>query len=419
MRGWPASLGARLIVGAALVAVTAAGVYWRTRRDDPVAPTATVTRGDFVEVIEARGEIRPIRSVFVSAPYQAGELLILELTPTGTAVRKGDPVVKFDAVNLRRQLQEKQSELRQARAEAAEAVERAKIQEQADAAAVWRAENDVQRARLDIGDPTVLSAMEVERTRLAVADAEQRLAEARVKLEAGRQTAAADQRTRQRKTEKIAADLAYLERAVEVLEVAAPADGTVSVMINSRSRSMTGGSPQEFRPGDRTYAGATILELPDLSEVHLLSRIEESDRGLLKTGQTATIQLDAIPGREYQATLDEISLLARPDYTSWPPTKNFEIRLTLTNPDERIRPGMSAAARIAVGRLPDMLLVPAEAVFTAHGRTVVYRQEGGEFVEVPIDIIRRGRDQMAVKGLTEGDRLALTPPDAAEDGPEA
>lgn len=417
MRLWPASRRVRVAVALILLVAVVAGVRWRMRSDEPAVPTATVTRGDFVEVLETRGEIRPVRSIYLAAPYQAGELLILELAPTGTAVKKGDTVARFDAVTLRRTVQEKQSELRQARAEMAEAAERAKIQQQADAAAIYRAENDVQRAKLDIGDPTVLSQNEVERTRLAVADAEQRLIEARVKQQASRETAAADVRTRQRKVEKIEADLAYNDRAIKVLEIAAPADGTVSVMPNYRSSSMTGSGAQDFRPGDRAYAGAQILELPDLSEVHLSGRIEEGDRGQLKIGQTATVRLDAIADREYQAVVSEISLLARPDYSSWPPTKNFDVKLTLKDHDDRIRPGMSAAARVAVGRLPDMLLVPATAVFTAGGRPVVYRHDGADVVEVPIEIIRRGRDQVAVKGLAEGDRIALTQPVDQEESP--
>ena len=417
MRLWPASRRARVVVTLLLVVAVFAGVRSQMRSAEPVVPTATVTRGDFVEVLETRGEIRPVRSIYLAAPYQAGELLILELTPTGTAVKKGDTVARFDAVTLRRTVQEKQSELRQARAEMAEAAERAKIQEQADAAAVYRAENDVQRAKLDIGDPSVLSQNEVERTRLSVADAEQRLIEARVKLQAARETAAADVRTRQRKVAKIESDLEYNNRAIKVLDIAAPADGTVSVMPNYRSSSMTGSGAQDFRPGDRAYAGAQILELPDLSEVHLSGRIEEGDRGQLKIGQTATVRLDAIADREYQAVVSEISLLARPDYSSWPPTKNFDVKLTLKDHDDRIRPGMSAAARVAVGRLPDMLLVPATAVFTAGGRPVVYRHDGADVVEVPIEIIRRGRDQVAVKGLAEGDRIALTQPVGDEESP--
>jgi hypothetical protein len=297
----------------------------------------------------------------------------------------------------------------------AEAAERAKIQEQADAAALWRAENNVTRAKLDIGDPSVLSEIEVAHTRLAVADAEQRLVEARVKQQATRETAGADLETRKRKLAKIEADLAYMQRAIDVLEVTAPADGPISIMNNGRTFSISSGGAQEFRPGDRTYAGAAILEIPDLSEIHLSARIDEGDRGHLKVGQPATVRLDAIPDREYQATVTDVSLLARPDYSSWPPTKNFDLKLTLQDQDERIRPGMSAVGRIAIGRLPDMLLVPASSVFTVGGRTVVYRQEGAEFVEVPVDVIRRGRDQIALKGVNEGDRLAVHRPDDAEE----
>ena len=395
-------------------AITTGFVVRMRGSGEPGVPTVVVARGDFVEVLETRGEIRPLRSIFVTAPYQAGELLILELVPTGTVVKKGDPVAKFDAVNLRRQLQEKESELRQARADMAEAAERAKIQEQADAAAVWLAENNVTRAKLNIGDPAVLSAIEVEHTRLAVADAEQRLAEVRVKQRATRETAAADLETRQRKLAKIEADLAYMQRAIDVLQVTAPADGTISVMVNNRTFSISGGGYQEFRPGDRTYAGASILEIPDLSEVHLSSRIDEGDRGQLKVGQPATVRLDAIPDREYQATVTDVSLLARPDYSSWPPKKNFDVKLTLQGQDERIRPGMSAVGRIAIGRLPDMMLVPVASVFTVAGRTVVYRQQGSEFVEVPVDVIRRGREQIALKGVAEGDRLSLASPDEGD-----
>ncbi len=416
MRLWPSSGRARLVLIALVVgaAATAAAVV---PREKPEAPLATVTRGDFTEILETRGEIRPLRSVVVTAPFQAGELLILELVPTGTMVKKGDPVAKFDAMTLRRTLQDREAELRQARADIAEAAERAKIQAQSDATGVWRAENDVQRAKLDVGDPSVMSLIETERSQLAVGDAEQRLTEAQIKERATRQSAAADLQSRQRKVAKLEADVAYTKRALENLEIKAPADGMVSVMYNYRSGSMVGGGYSEFRPGDRAYAGAQILELPDLSSVHLAARIDEGDRGQIKIGQTAVVRLDAVPDREYQGKVEDISLLARVDYTSWPATKNFDLKLAIVDPDARLRPGMSAVARIATGRLPDMLLVPAGAVFAEGGRPVVYRQTRGGFETVSVEIVRRGRDQVALKGVGEGDRLRLTPPDDAAEAP--
>jgi multidrug efflux pump subunit AcrA (membrane-fusion protein) len=72
---------------------------------------------------------------------------------------------------------------------------------------------------------------------------------------------------------------------------------------------------------------------------------------------------------------------------------------------------MSARARIAVGQLPNVLLVPAAAVFYEEGRTVVYRLSGREYQATPVDVIRRGREQAAISGtINEGDRVARKRP---------
>jgi len=95
------------------------------------------------------------------------------------------------------------------------------------------------------------------------------------------------------------------------------------------------------------------------------------------------------------------------------PAKMFDLRLTFKDSDPRLRPGMSAVARIPVGKLPNVLLVPAQAVFTLDGRPVVYVARGGEFVPVDAQVIRRGRDQVALAGGVEvGERVALVDPTA-------
>ncbi len=165
------------------------------------------------------------------------------------------------------------------------------------------------------------------------------------------------------------------------------------------------------------WAGAQILELPDLSSVLLTARLDESDRGLLQVGQKATIHLDAIPDRDYEATVTDVSLLARVDYSNWPPVKQFDLRLTFKDPDTRLRPGMSAAARIAVGHIPDQLLVPAEAVFLVDGRALVYRlsADGRSVETIPVEVVKRNKTQAAVKGpLKTGDKVTLTKPESTE-----
>lgn len=411
MRLLPSSRRGRLLVAVVGVAAATVGVVAMRRTRVPEFPTAEVTRGDFQEIVETRGEIKPFRSVLVTAPYQAGELQILELAPNGSSVKKGDVVAKFDAVTLRRTLQDRQSEMRQAQAEIDQAREQVKITEEQDRTAVTKAGYDVERAKIDLADPEVSSQMDVERSKLALGDAQQRLLEAGAKDRANRASSRADLSARERKIAKIQGDIDLAERGLASLQVLAPADGTVSIMPNYRASSPMGPA-QEFRAGDRAWPGAQILELPDLTTIHLASRIDEADRGQLKTTQTATIRVDAVPDREYAGAVDDISMLARVDFSSgWPPSKNFDLKLAIKDADARLKPGMSAVARIAVGRIPNMILVPAGAVFTSGGRSVVYKRTRTGFDEVPIDILRRGREQVAIKdGLQPGDKLSLTNP---------
>ena len=85
------------------------------------------------------------------------------------------------------------------------------------------------------------------------------------------------------------------------------------------------------------------------------------------------MRIEAIPGREFKARINHISVLARVDFSSgWPPTRNFDLGLVLLDVDPKIRPGMTAVARIATDRVPDVLLVPAEAIFQQDGHPIVY-----------------------------------------------
>ena len=415
MSGW-SSVRRRvgvLIAAAIVLALGAAGFVALKKGRGPEVPTAEVTRGDFIEIVETRGDIRPFRSVLVTAPYQAGELQILKLVANGSAVKQGDVVADFDALTLRRTLQDKQSELRQAQAELDQATQQSKIDAEQDHTAVVKAKYDVERAKLDQADPQTQAPAEVEKTKLAVQDAEQRLIEAEAKEAADKASAATDLGTKKRKIDKIQADIDLASRGLASLQVKAPADGTVNILPNYRTSNGMGPS-QEFKPGDRAWAGAQILELPDLSSVHLTSHIDESDRGQLKVGQTATVRIDAVPDRAYQGTISDISVLARVDFSSgWPPAKNFDLNMAIDDADARLRPGMSAVARIAVGKIPDQLLVPSGAIFPSEGRLIVYRRSGSHFDDVPVEIVRRGREQVAVKGkLNAGDHVALVAPTA-------
>lgn len=169
-----------------------------------------------------------------------------------------------------------------------------------------------------------------------------------------------------------------------------------------------------FKAGDRAWEGAAIAELPDLSTMEISGRIDETQRGRVQVGQTATIKVDAIPDKEFTAKVASISEIASMDFSGgWPFPRNFTIKFTLANSDTRLRPGMSANARIAVDKVPSGIIIPAEAMFRKSGQSVAYVIRGSKFEERPIEVARRSGDQLLIaKGLQAGERVALRDPTA-------
>ena len=380
----------------------------------PDVPTAEVVRGDFTDLLEIRGEIRPVRSVVLASPLQSGELQLIKLAKSGTVVKAGDVVVQFDGSTLLRTIQEKQSELRQADAEIEQQRAQSKITDEQNATALMRAQYDLQRAKLEVMKGDTIPRIQLEQAKLAIGDAQLKLKEIEAKIIADKTAAAAAVAGRRRKREKAQADLERAQLGLQKLEMKAPAAGMVNVLPNPRSGGFFGGNEQEFREGDRAWAGASVIELPDLSTVHLEARLDESDRGRLNTGQDATVKIEAVPGKDFKARIDKISLLARVDFSSgWPPPKNFDLGLVLLEIDPRIRPGMTAVARIATDRVPDVVLAPSEAVFQKDGSPVLYVLDGSMFTEQRVQISRRGKEQSVVaSGVEPGARVAVRRPSA-------
>jgi HlyD family secretion protein len=392
------------------LAVTAAFVSVG-RGSPPDLPTVEVKKGEFVDAIEIRGDIRPRKSVVLAAPMQSGELQIVKLVKNGATVKTGDVVVEFDGSTLRRTMQEKQSELKQAEAEIEQSMAQARITKEQNATELMRAKYSIDRAKLDVQRGDTVSRIELEQAKLMLKDTEQRLTELEAKIKSDNTSIETDLGSKRRKREKAIFDLKRAERGLQNLQLKAPADGMVNVLPNFRSGGPWGGGEVEFREGDRAWPGASILELPDLSSVHLEARLDEADRGRLNIGQEATIRIQAIPDREFRAKIERISVLARADFSSWPPTRLFDLGLVLVDVDPKIRPGMSAVARIATDRVPDVVLVPSETIYQRDGYPVVYKLDGSAFAEQRVEVKRRGREQAIIaSGVEVGDQIATRRP---------
>jgi RND family efflux transporter MFP subunit len=410
---WRFFLQTKVLAGLATILVlTGAGrVAWR-RTGVPAVPTADVRRGEFVEYVSVRGNIKALRSLQLAAPSIAGDLQIVKLAPMGALVKKGDVVVQFDGTTLKATLDQKRSELKSSDADIDHSRAEAKLTKEQQATDLLKARYDVDRTRLDASKQEILSEIEGAETKLKVSDAEQKYKELQQKDVSTKDSTDADIESKQQKREKSLFDVRIAEKQVASLTLRAPEDGMVTIMPNFRARNWTtGGSTPDFKEGDRAWSGAVIAQLPDLSSTRVSARVDESDRGRLKPSQPAVVRIDAIADKEFPGSVADISPLAKLDYSSWPFTKNFDIALQIDDPDSRIRPGLSASARIAVEKIPDAILVPASAVFEKDGRSVAYVQHGSGFEERTVRVGRRGRDELMItQGLQPGEKVALKDP---------
>lgn len=377
----------------------------------PAIPTFEVKRGEFIDSVQFRGEMKAMKSVTISAPAGVGDLQIVKIVADGTQVKKGDVVVEFDKTKTEQDLAQDRSALKSAQAEIEQARAQARLTEEEDVTAVMKARFDVESAKLDASKQEIVSQIEGAEAKLKVADAEQKLHEAEAKLKADR---AFNQATIESKTQasaKAAYDVQRAERALTEMTLLAPSPGMISLVPMWHP-----GGDSPFKPGDRAWPGAPIAELPDVSTLRVSARADETERGRLALQEPVNAQLDAIPDRQFTGQIEQISTIATTDFSAgWPFPRNFDLEIALDQADARLKPGMTAQLTVVVNRVADALTIPVQASFQRSGQTVAYVWEGSKFQERAIEIGRRSRDRILVaKGLLPGDRVALKDPSIKE-----
>jgi RND family efflux transporter MFP subunit len=396
------------VAGVAVVAALAgvSGVVGRGTTVD--VPTTLVTKGEFIDYLQVRGEVRAVRSIPLTVPTTGGgDLQILELSKNGMNVKKGDVVVRFDPMSVERTLNDRRSEFKQAEEEIGKTRAQYRIQEQQTKTDVTKARYDVKRAELDTVPSEFLPRMEREQKELKLSDAKAKLGENEKKLEALSDIEKAELASKIEKRDKARYDLEHAQRQLGGLQIVSPVDGVVSIMPNWRQCC----PPPDFKAGDRAWPGQVIAEVPDLSTLRVSARLEEAERGRMQPGQKVVVRADAVPDKELAGQIEDISALARVDFSNWPPQRNFNMIVQLDDMDPRLRPGMNTTVRVAVDRVADVVLIPARAVFEKEGRSVAYVRTRGGWDERLVQIARRGQEQHVVReGVKPGERVALKDP---------
>jgi HlyD family secretion protein len=160
--------------------------------------------------------------------------------------------------------------------------------------------------------------------------------------------------------------------------------------------------------GEQVSPGTLAFHIDDLSQMKVDVQVSEVDINSVQVGQPVTLTFDAIAGKVYNGKVVEVAQVG--DVVQG--AVNFTVTVVLTDPDNSVKPGMTAAVTISVKQVNNALLVPNRAVRLVNNQRVVYVLLNGQPQEVNITL-GASSDTMSevVSGdLKVGDMVILNPP---------
>jgi HlyD family secretion protein len=169
------------------------------------------------------------------------------------------------------------------------------------------------------------------------------------------------------------------------------------------------------KPGDEVTPGTVAFRLDDLSRLLVDVQITEVDINRIRPGQPVMMSFDAILNQEYGGRVVEVAQVGVGNQG----VVNFTVTVELTNPDDFVRPGMTAAVNIVTDLVEGVLLVPNRAVRLREGQRVVYVLRDGvpTITQVELGLTSDVASELLGGEVQEGDLLVLNPPTVFAPGP--
>lgn len=188
------------------------------------------------------------------------------------------------------------------------------------------------------------------------------------------------------------AKLALAQATAARLKIVAPFDGIAGI--------------RAVNVGDYLKDGTDMVNVEDIDVVYVDYRLPERFQTQVKKGQKAVVEIDALPGRTFEAQLQAIDPLIDAN------GRSIAVRATIDNRQQLLRPGMFARVSTVFGERERALVIPEEAIVPQGGRQFVIKVLNGaekdsqlsKRVEVKVGIRRPGRVEI-LDGLSEGDTV--------------
>lgn len=200
---------------------------------------------------------------------------------------------------------------------------------------------------------------------------------------------AASQRTRDESLSKMRMDEASVALAKARLaktRITAPYDGVAGL--------------RKVAVGDYVTPGQDLVTLDVIDPIKLEFRVPELYLSQLAMDQMVTFELDALPGRKFEAKVYAIDPQVDVD------GRSLAIRARAPNADRLLRPGLFARASLGLARHDNAILIPEEAIMPQGSDHFVYKIDAGKVAMVQVRTgIRRDGAVEILAGLSPTDTV--------------
>ncbi|HVG02840.1 MAG TPA: efflux RND transporter periplasmic adaptor subunit [Nitrospira sp.] len=223
--------------------------------------------------------------------------------------------------------------------------------------------------------------------------------------EVNRDAAIALQDSLRAQVQQMAVALAQAETNLAYSYIRAPFAGYIA------ERNLDPGAYVSGTTASTSTMSRGILSVHDVETVRTLIEVVEKDVPLIKIGQRADVRAEAYPSEVFEGTVTRIvQALNRA-------TRTMTVEVDLLNKDHRLKGGMFARVEVLVGKHPQAVQIPLDAVSRLEESHYVYVVKDGKAHQVPVELGTRVDNRVEVlKGLTGEELLIVSGKDLVSEG---
>jgi HlyD family secretion protein len=335
-------------------------IYHQLTKDIVTVQSGKVTKQDLTSIVTASGEVRPktYTNVLGEGFGKITEIVVKE----GDHVKKGDVLLHLENIQPGADVQAQMASI--GSMEAGTRVAAANY----DSAVATQAqrEADLQKAKYDwersqkLFQEQLISKQEFDANKATYDSAVAALNASRAQVE---QSRAAREQARSNH-DQARAVLTHTADVLRKTTYTAPIDGIVSYIAVRVGENVV--------PGIQNATGSFLLTISDMSVVTAEVKVDETDITNLRRGQMADVTIDAIPGKIYKGRVTEVGELAILRSSGQAATtqttantqeaRDFKVVITIENPPDSLRPGLSSTAKIETAQKKDVLTIPIQSL---------------------------------------------------------